>query len=292
LHLQFSSQRPGWALAPVAFGKPARSGKIGLPWERDAMGEFVRLELEGPVATIRLERPPANAISRQVSGELLETVVEAGRRDDIRAVVVWGGPKTFAAGADLKEIAQLNREDVRPVVSALGDALTVLEEMPKITVAAIEGYCLGGGCELALACDFRFAARDATLGQPEIALGIIPGAGGTQRLPRLVGQARARDLIYSGRRVSADEAMAIGLVDRVTPPGTAREEAADVALRYANGPTLALAAAKEAVAAALGDARRGLRIEREVFVGLFETADQKEAMAAFLEKRQPRFTGR
>jgi enoyl-CoA hydratase/carnithine racemase len=256
------------------------------------VGEFVRLELEGPVATIRLERPPANAISHQVSGELLETVVEAGRRDDIRAVVVWGGPKTFAAGADLKEIAQLTREDVRPVVSALGDALTVLEEMPKVTVAAIEGYCLGGGCELALACDFRFAARDATLGQPEIALGIIPGAGGTQRLPRLVGQARARDLIYSGRRVSADEAMAIGLVDRVTAPGTAREEAADVALRYANGPTLALAAAKEALAAALGDARQGLRVEREVFVGLFDTADQKEGMAAFLEKRQPRFTGR
>jgi len=163
--------------------------------------------------------------------------------------------------------------------------------MPKVTIAAIEGYCLGGGCELALACDFRFAAQDATLGQPEIALGIIPGAGGTQRLPRLVGHARARDLIYSGRRVGADEAMAIGLVDRVTHPGTARQEAADVALRYANGPTLALAGAKEAIAAALGDVPGGLRVERDVFVGLFDTADQKEGMAAFLEKREPRFTG-
>jgi enoyl-CoA hydratase len=256
------------------------------------MGEFVRLEVEGPVATIRLDRPPANAISRQVSDELHDSVAESGRRDDIRAVVVWGGPHAFAAGADLKEIAQLGREDVRPVVSALGDALTLLEEMPKVTIAAIEGYCLGGGCELALACDFRFAAQNATLGQPEIALGIIPGAGGTQRLPRLVGHARARDLIYSGRRVGAEEGMAIGLVDRVTPPGTAREDAADLALRYANGPTLALGAAKVAMAAAVGDMRRGLRVEHEEFVALFDTADQKEGMAAFLEKREPRFTSR
>jgi len=271
----------------------AGSGKIGLPWESDAMAEFVRLELEGPVATIRLERPPANALSRQVSDELRDSVVEAGRRDDVRAVVVWGGPKTFAAGADLKEVAQLSRRDVRPVVSALGDALTLLEEMPKVTIAAIEGYCLGGGCELALACDFRFAARDATLGQPEIALGIIPGAGGTQRLPRLVGLARARDLIYSGRRVGADDALAMGLVDRVSPSGKVREEATEVALRYANGPTLALAAAKEALnAAALGELRRGLGVERDAFVGLFDTADQKEGVAAFLEKREPRFTGR
>lgn len=257
------------------------------------MGEFVRLELEGLVGTIRLDRPPANAISRQVSEELRDAAVEAGRREDVRAVVMWGGPKIFAAGADLKEIAGLGPEEVRPVVSALGEALTVLEEMPKVTIAAIERYCLGGGCELALACDFRFAADHARLGQPEIALGIIPGAGGTQRLPRLVGQARARDLIYSGRRVGADEALAIGLVDRVTPPGESRRAATEVALRYAAGPTLALAAAKEALnAAALGDVRRGLGVERDVFVGLFDTADQKEGMRAFLEKREPRFTGR
>jgi enoyl-CoA hydratase len=254
------------------------------------MGEFVRLEVQGPVAIIRLDRPPANAISRRVSDELRDSAIEAAGRDDVRAVVVWGGPKTFAAGADLKEVAGLGPKEIRPVVSALGEALTLLEEMPKVTIAAIEGYCLGGGCELALACDFRFAAQDATLGQPEIALGIIPGAGGTQRLPRLVGQARARDLIYSGRRVGADEALALGLVDRVTPPGEARQVAADVAMRYANGPTLALAAAKEAMnAAALGDVRKGLGVERDVFVGLFATEDQKEGMAAFIEKRPPVF---
>jgi enoyl-CoA hydratase/carnithine racemase len=257
------------------------------------MGEFVRMELHGLVATIRLDRPPANAISRQVSEELRDTAIEAGRRDDVRAVVVWGGPKTFAAGADIKEMARWGPEEVRPVVSALGEALIFLEEIPKLTIAAIEGYCLGGGCELALACDFRIAGQAAQLGQPEIALGIIPGAGGTQRLPRLVGQTRARDLIYSGRRVGADEALAMGLVDQVTPHGEARQAAADVALRYANGPTLAIAAAKEAMnAAALGDVRRGLGVERDVFVGLFDTVDQKEGMRAFLEKREPRFTGR
>jgi len=257
------------------------------------MGEFVRLEVEGLVATIRLDRPPANAISRRVSDELRDAAVEAARRDDVRAVVVWGGPKTFAAGADLKEVSELGQEEIRPVVSALGEALNLLEGMPKVTIAAIEGYCLGGGCELALACDFRFAAQDATLGQPEIALGIIPGAGGTQRLPRLVGQARARDLIYSGRRVGADEALALGLVDRVTPRGESRQVAAEVAMRYANGPTLALAAAKEAMnAGAFGDPRRGLEVERDVFVRLFDTADQKEGVRAFLEKREPRFTGK
>lgn len=257
------------------------------------MGEFVRLDVDTTVATIRLDRPPANAISRQVSDEFRDAVLEAGRRDDVRAVVVWGGPKIFAAGADIKDMVSWGPEEIRPVVSALGDALMVLEEVPKVTIAAIEGYCLGGGCELALACDFRFAARDAELGQPEIALGIIPGAGGTQRLPRLVGHARARELVYSGRRVGADEALRIGLVDVVTPPGEAHQVAADVARRYAKGPTRALAAAKAAMnAAALGDIRRGLGVERDVFVGLFATEDQKEGMKAFLEKREPEFKGK
>lgn len=257
------------------------------------MGGFVRLELDDEVATIRLDRPPANAISRQVSEELRDAALDAGGREDVGAVVVWGGPKIFAAGADVKEMADRGPEDVRPMVSALGDALLVLEEIPKVTIAAIEGYCLGGGCELALACDFRFASQDAQLGQPEIAIGIIPGAGGTQRLPRLVGHARARELIYSGRRIGAEEALRIGLVDALAPPGQAHQVASEAAHRYASGPTRALAAAKEAMnAAALGDVRRGLGVERDVFVGLFDTEDQKEGMRAFLEKRGPRFTGR
>ncbi len=257
------------------------------------MGEFVRLELDNKVATIRIDRPPANAISRRVSEELEAAAIDAGRREDVGAVVVWGGPTIFAAGADIKEMAGWGPEDVRPVVSALGQALTVLEGIPKVVIAAIEGFCLGGGCEIALACDFRFASEEAQLGQPEIALGIIPGAGGTQRLPRLVGHARARELIYSGRRVRADEALRIGLVDALLPVGGALEAATEAARRYASGPTRALAAAKEAMnAAALGDVRRGLGVERDVFVGLFDTEDQEEGMRAFLEKRDPRFTGR
>ena len=256
------------------------------------MAEFVGVSLDGEVATIRVDRPPANAINRQVSEELRDAALEVAKRDDVRAVVLWGGPEIFAAGADIKEIAEWGPEEIRPVVSALGDALTVLEEIPKVTIAAIEGFALGGGCEVALACDFRFAAQTAQLGLPEITLGVIPGAGGTQRLPRLVGQSRAKELIYTGRRVGAEEGIDIGLVDVVTPSGQAYPRAFDAAARYAKGPTHAVAAAKAALnAAALGDLRTGLGVERDVFVGLFGTEDQREGMRAFLEKREPRFTG-
>ena len=255
------------------------------------MAEFVRLEVRDRVGTIRLDRPPANAINGQVSKELLAAALEGGARDDVAALVMWGGPKIFAAGADIKEMAAFGPHDVRPVVSALGDALVVLEELPKVVVAAIEGYALGGGCELALACDLRIASPRSQLGQSEIKLGIIPGAGGTQRLPRLIGRSRARDLIYSGRIVPAEEALAIGLVDRLEPDPYAA--AFEQASRFAQGPTRALAAAKEALNAAdLGDLRKGLGVERDVFVGLFDTRDQREGMQAFLEKRHPTFEGR
>lgn len=257
------------------------------------MGEFVRMEVQDGVATIRLDRPPANAINEQVSGELGDAALEAGAREDVRAVLIWGGPKIFAAGADIKSMAGYGPEQVRPEVTALGDALVVVEEIPKVTIAVINGYCLGGGCELALAADLRYAAEDAKLGQPEIALGIIPGAGGTQRLPRLVGAARAKDLIYSGRRLGAHGAMAIGLVDRVHPAEELYDRALEDALRYARGPTRALAGAKVAVnAVARGDQREGLVLERDLFCELFETEDQKEGMRAFLDKREPDFRGR
>jgi enoyl-CoA hydratase/carnithine racemase len=255
------------------------------------MGEFVRLEVRDRVGTIRLDRPPANAINGQVSEELLDAALEAGSRDDVAALVVWGGPKIFAAGADIKEMVGFGPREIRPVVSALGDALVVLEELPKVVIAAIEGYALGGGCELALACDLRVASPQAQLGQSEIKLGIIPGAGGTQRLPRLIGRSRARELIYSGRIVPAEEALAMGLVDRLEPDPYAA--AIEQAARLTRGPTRALAAAKEALNAAdLGDLRRGLDVERDVFVGLFDTRDQEEGMRAFLEKRDPTFEGR
>jgi enoyl-CoA hydratase/carnithine racemase len=255
------------------------------------VAEFVRLEVRDRVGTIRLDRPPANAINAQVSKELLAAALEGGARDDVAALVVWGGPKIFAAGADIKEMAAFGPHDIRPVVTAFGDALVVLEELPKLVVAAIEGYALGGGCELALACDLRIASPRSQLGQSEIKLGIIPGAGGTQRLPRLVGRSRARELIYSGRVVPAEEALAIGLIDRLEPDPFAA--AFEQAARFAQGPTRALAAAKEALNAAdLGDLRKGLGVERDVFVELFDTYDQREGMQAFLEKRDPTFEGR
>lgn len=257
------------------------------------MGEFVRLEVEDRIGTIRLDRPPVNAIGRQVSTELRAAVLEAGARDDVRAVLVSGGPRMFSAGADIKEMVWFGPEDIRPSVEALGEALVLLEELPKVTFAAIEGAALGGGCELALACDFRIASREAQLGQSEIRIGVIPGAGGTQRLTRLVGWARARDLVFTGRSVEAPEALEIGLVDGMTEPGEALDAARSRASAFVEAPSRALAAAKEALnAAALRDLRTGLGVEREVFVSLFSTEDQKEGMHAFLEKREPRFQGR
>ncbi len=257
------------------------------------MGEFVRVERDGAVATIRLDRPPANALAEPVSLELWDAVRDVEADDEIRAVVVWGGERIFAAGADIKAMAEFGPREIEPSVGALEGALRQLEAVPKPVIAAINGFALGGGCELALACDFRFAASDARIGLPEIRLGVIPGAGGTQRLPRLIGLARARDLVFSGRHVDAGEALDIGLVDAVAAPGSVYEEAVARARSFAAGPSMAYRAAKMALRAA-GDAalHEGLDIEREVFRELFATHDQKEGMRAFLEKRPPRFTGR
>ena len=163
-----------------------------------------------------------NAISFQVQTELRDAAAEATERDDVRAVVLYGGEKVFAAGNDVKEMAELSYADMVKLGTSVQSAVTAVARIPKPVVAAITGYALGGGCELALAADVRFAAEDAQLGQPEVLLGIIPGAGGTQRLSRLIGPSRAKDLIFTGRFVKADEALAIGLVDRVVPKDARR----------------------------------------------------------------------
>jgi enoyl-CoA hydratase/carnithine racemase len=257
------------------------------------MGELVRLEMHDAVATIRIDRPPANAISQAVSLELSDAATTAANDDGVRAVVVWGGERIFAAGADIKAMADHGPEEIVSDVGALERACRYLEAIPKPVIAAVNGFALGGGCEIALACDFRFAAQDARLGLPEIRLGIIPGAGGTQRLPRLIGLAKARELVFSGRHVGADEALAIGLVDRVLPSEEVYAGAQSAARQYATGPTRAYAAAKRALAVALdAELVRGLEVEREAFVPLFGTRDQKEGMRAFLDKRDPEFEGR
>jgi enoyl-CoA hydratase/carnithine racemase len=256
------------------------------------MGDLVRLEVEEGVGTIRLDRPPMNAINEELTRDLRAAAEEAAARGDIRAVVLWGGEKVFAAGADVKMMAPMSPLDVHPMIAGLQEAYDRVEQIPKVVIAAITGFCLGGGCELAMCADFRFAAEDARLGQPEISLGVIPGAGGTQRLPRLVGPARAKDIIYSGRFVSAEEAKAIGLVEQVFPAGEVYGQAVDAARRYASGPTGALRAAKLAVNfGARGDFRNGMILEGELFASLFATNDQREGMGAFVEKRKAEFTG-
>jgi enoyl-CoA hydratase len=257
------------------------------------MGEFVRIERDGAVATIRIDRPPANAIARPVSLELSAAAKAVGSDESVRAVVVWGGERIFAAGADIKAMVDSGPEAIGPDVAALEEACRDLEAVPKPAIAAINGFALGGGCEIALACDFRFAAQDAQIGLPEIRLGIVPGAGGTQRLPRLIGLAKARDMIFTGRHVGADEALEIGLVDRTLAPADAYPAALEEARKFAEGPTAAYAAAKRALHSSFdGELARGLEVEREVFVPLFSTHDQEEGMRAFLEKREPRFEGR
>jgi enoyl-CoA hydratase/carnithine racemase len=256
------------------------------------MGEHVRLEVDDGVAVIRLDRPPVNAIDLVVGLDLQAAIREAGDRPDVGAIVVWGGRRVFAAGADIGAMATWGPEEVRPSVDALGDACDLLEDLPKISIAAVNGFALGGGLELALACDLRYLADDATVGQPEIRLGVIPGAGGTQRLVPLVGAGRTRDLVYSGRQVGAEEAATIGLAERVVGADEVFPTAAADARRMAHGPREALAAAKRSIRMAVQSAGpNGIRAERMQFLRLFGSADQREGMRAFLEKREPRFGG-
>ncbi|TMK84667.1 MAG: enoyl-CoA hydratase/isomerase family protein [Actinobacteria bacterium] len=259
------------------------------------MGEFVRLEVEDGVGTIRLDRPKMNAINEELTRELGEAAEEAARRDDVGAVVVWGGPEVFAAGADVKMMLPMGPLEVKPMITGLQEVFNLVEEIPKVTIAAINGFALGGGCELAMCADFRYAAEDARIGQPEILLGIIPGAGGTQRLPRLIGEARAKDLIYSGRHLRAEEAKGIGLVNEVFPSPDVYSNAVEAARRYAHGPLAALRAAKIAVNwGGRGEFRAGIVLEREVFSDLFATEDQKTGMRSLLEQGpgKAKFSGR
>ena len=259
------------------------------------MGEFVRLEVDGGIGTIRLDRPTMNALDVAVQEEIRAAAREAAERDDVRAVVVYGGERVFAAGADIKEMQAMSYTDMVRRSGALQSAFGAVAAVPKPTIAAITGYALGGGCELALCCDFRVAGASAKLGQPEILLGVIPGAGGTQRLARLVGPAKAKDIVFSGRFVDADEALAIGLVDEVMPDEQVYEAARRRLQPYVNGAAYALRAAKEAIDRGLEtDLVTGLEIERALFAGLFATRDREIGMTSFVEQGpgKARFEGR
>jgi enoyl-CoA hydratase/carnithine racemase len=248
------------------------------------MGEFVRVEVDQAIATIRLDRPPMNALNAQVQAEIAQAAAQVGEDDQVRAVVLYGGEKVFAAGADIKEMAQASYAEMAATTRALQDSFTAVARIGKPVVAAITGYALGGGLELALCADFRVLGESARVGQPEILLGVIPGAGGTQRLPRLVGPARAKDIVFTGRFVAAAEALTMGLVDKVVPDAEVHKAAVDLVARYAKGPAVALRAAKQAIDEGLDtDLDTGLEIERLHFAGLFATEDQREGMRSFVE---------
>ena len=261
------------------------AGSIAARW-----GSSCRFEVDDGVGVIRLDRPPANAIDLQMATELGETITEAGERNDVGALVVWGGERIFAAGADVKAMAEWDPDEVRPSVDALGAACDALETIPKVVIAAVTGFALGGGLELALGADFRLLADDATVGQPEIKLGVIPGAGGTQRLSRLVGPARTRDLVYSGRLVEARRGPGVGTRRSrgAGARGVLRGDGHRSEVR--RGPAAGAGGGEDGHRRGVRDSRaRRYRRERELFLDLFGTPDQREGMRAFLDKRDPRF---
>jgi len=248
------------------------------------MGALVELHVrDDNVGEIRLDRPPMNAISGEVCRQLQACVAEAIDTDDVRALVVWGGPKVFAAGADIKEFPDWGRDEAFAGAGVLHQAMDTLAGAPMPTIAAITGFALGGGFELALACDFRFAADDAKVGFPEILLGLLPGAGGTQRLLRLVGPTRAKELVFGGRMVGMEEASQLGLVDGVHTADEVYARAVATAATYAVGPA-SMALAKQAIDRGADlPLEEGLALEKELFAAAFATEDKEIGVASFLE---------
>jgi methylglutaconyl-CoA hydratase len=255
-----------------------------------------RLEQRGSVALLTLDRPERmNALSRSLVTRIGEIGRELGAREDIKMVIVTGaGDKAFCAGADLKERAGMSEAEVRALLLAYETELGWLETIPVPTLAAINGAALGGGLELALLCDLRIAAPHAVLGLPETSLGVIPGAGGTQRLPRLLGEARAKELILRAARLSAPEALILGLVNQVLPKSDDFvREVISWAAPILSGAPLAIRAALEAMrGATTRDLREGLALERAAYERCLASEDRLEALAAFAEKRPPLFRGR
>jgi enoyl-CoA hydratase/carnithine racemase len=226
-----------------------------------------------------------NALNADMQRRIQVAAQECGSRSDIAAVVITGGDQVFAAGADIKEMAGLSYPEMVAHSTVLQAAFSAVARIPKPVVAAVNGYALGGGCELALCADIRIAADDATFGQPEIKLGVIPGAGGTQRLVRLVGPSRAKEIIFTGRFVPAGEALAIGLVDRVVPAADVLPTATAWARQFVGGPSLALRAAKECIdSGSEVDLETGLKMERQQFAALFATEDRTIGMTSFVEQ--------
>jgi enoyl-CoA hydratase/carnithine racemase len=253
--------------------------------------EYVSVRVDDAVALVQLDRPPVNALSAQVASELAEAFT-ACQDPAIRAVVVTGQPH-FAAGADIKGFKETMDSGSREVTAnKLVEAIAVLESLEKPTIAAVHGFALGGGCELSLGCDFRYMSEDARIGQPEILLGIIPGAGGTQRLQRVVGFQKAKEMVLTGRHVGAEEALAIGYADKVAATDDLLDIALTDAASWATKATVAISAAKRALAGGHGvPLEQGMAIEQAEFQRSFASEDAREGVDAFVEKREANFRG-
>ena len=251
------------------------------------------VETRDHVGLVKLNRPEAlNALNQDLLGELNEALNKFDADDRVRCIVVTGSEKAFAAGADIKEMSEKSAVDMFRL-DFFADKSRGIDRVRKPIIAAVSGYALGGGCELAMMCDFILASDTAKFGQPEINLGVIPGMGGTQRLTRYVGKAKAMEMCLTGRFMTADEAERSGLVSRVIPADKLLDEAMSVAARIADKSLLATMAAKEAVNRSYETTlAEGIMFERRLFHGLFASEDQKEGMAAFIEKREPQFRGK
>lgn len=252
-------------------------------------------EIGDGVAVVAINRPEVmNALNGQVFSELGRIFAELEAEDKVKAVILTGsGSKAFAAGADISQMQRMTTLEGRKLALTVKGAQDKIASLSKPVIAAVNGFALGGGCEVAMCCDFRIAAENARFGQPEISLGIIPGGGGTQRLTRLVGLARAKDLVLTGRIIDAREALEIGLVNRVVAADSLLSEAKKLAAGLGEKSGFALNMAKAALNGSVSlDLNSGLDYEIQCFAACFSTSDQKEGMAAFAEKRKPRFTGR
>ncbi|MBN2397514.1 MAG: enoyl-CoA hydratase/isomerase family protein [Deltaproteobacteria bacterium] len=256
--------------------------------------QVVSYVIEDEIAVITINNPPMNPLITAVRDQLSAIMTElAGKLDEVKAVILTGSGKAFVAGADIKSFPELTQEKAKARLQKTRPLYQQMEDFARPVICAINGYCLGGGLELAMSCDIRIASSSAQLGQPEINLGIIPGGGGTQRLPRLVGAGIAKELIYTGKFISAERAYEIGLVNAVVDPDKLMDEAKEMARLIASKSVLAVRAAKEAINHGLNmTLNEGLDLESMHWSYLCGTEDQKEGAAAFIEKRKPNFVGR